>query len=84
MFGTPKGAGGGRSGAAATRRREEAKERQAEQEQQVHDRELARQEPIKEKIADEKDVVLGNPRAGVTKVTFTFFAMLPNGKRSKR
>jgi hypothetical protein len=108
MFGTPKGAGGGRSGAAATRRREEAKERQAEQEQQVHDRELARQEPIKEKIADEKDVVLGNPRwsverafftqkvrasvdvaipnarAGVTKVTFTLFAILPNGKRSKQ
>lgn len=108
IFGKPKSAGGGGSGAAATRRREEAKERQAEQEHQVHERELAKQEPVKEKLVDEKDVVLSNSkwsverafftqkvkasvdvaipksRAGVTKVTFTLFAILPNGKRSRQ
>lgn len=67
IFGSKKnsvggiGVGGG-GGPGLARQREAAKERQAEDEYKAHERELAKQEPIQEKIADGNDVVLSNPR----------------------
>lgn len=56
------GVGGGGGGAGLARQREAAKERQAEDENKAHERELAKQEPIQERIADGNDVVLSNSR----------------------
>jgi hypothetical protein len=103
VFGGNKGGGGG----AGARQRAEAEEKQAQKERDEHEKAVAKQEPVQEKLADDKDVALSNPRwsvekafftqkatvsvnvaipgsrGGATKVTFTLYATLPGGKRSK-